>query len=256
MTFLAKACRPIDKIIFNYLLAKAALYKVHDSHYQEHSMTRWPGRRTRWLLVAIATVLGVFGHADGAVDVLLPGVPVEREIEPNGVDRYEVSLAAGDFLRLRVEQKEFEVGATILGPDERPVFVASGISTPTSSLPSFTIAAVIPTGGRYRVEIRVPSPAFINARYRLRLDPPRPATGADKQAAEASRTFHEGTQFALQARANQPRLTEYMRKAAEPYRAAVERFNALGDREGEASALQNLGWAYHDSANPINPMKP
>src|SRR4249919_3533283 len=52
---------------------------------------------------------------------LLVGVPVEREMGQSDVQTYLVSLSAGQYFELGVDQQGIDVTVTLVGPDGRQV---------------------------------------------------------------------------------------------------------------------------------------
>ena len=157
--------------------------------------------------------------------------------EPSQVGyTHPIELAAGDFVRAIVEQRS-DVRIELLDPDGREILHVDG---PNSIRDDEEVAAVVERTGRYQLKVLgCPRSAPAADCYTLRLDPPRPATDADRQRAEAVRT----TQEAVDA---MPKTTEESwRFQLATRERALELWRGLGDRGREAEELYQLGSLLH-----------
>src|SRR5687767_12794309 len=53
--------------------------------------------------------------------VLEEGIPVEREFRRGQIHNYKVTLAAGQYLKVLVTQREVDVFVSLFGPDEKKI---------------------------------------------------------------------------------------------------------------------------------------
>ncbi len=166
---------------------------------------------------------------------LQPGVPVMRELEGGATHTYLVTLEAGQFLRVVVEQQGVDVGLTFFSPrGERLVEVDSpnGLSGPE---PLFFIADA---GGTYRLEILSFDKKAKGGRYEARLEELRAASPADRKWMEAYRLFADAETWRLK------QTLEARRESIGKYGEALRVWREAGDRAREAQTLSALGWLY------------
>src|SRR5262245_37396448 len=116
---------------------------------------------------------------------MAPGAPIQRSLPHQAKHNYSVTLAAGQFFRVRVQELQYGVSATLMAPNGGLVQSASG-----PDLPSFAVAAIAESSGAYRIVISSGAPEDRTARYRLTLEPPRPATPGDRVLVAAYGIYH------------------------------------------------------------------
>lgn len=161
------------------------------------------------------------------------GSACSQEQPGDGVHTHPVELAAGDYVRAVVEQRE-DVRVELLDSEGREVVHVDG---PNSIRDDEELAAVVEQAGAYQLRVRgCPASAPAAECYTLRLDPPRPATETDRRRAEAVRI----TQAAVDAMLITN--TEMLQIAYRERALAIWR--DLGDRRREAEELYQLGAAH------------
>lgn len=157
------------------------------------------------------------------------GSACSQEPPADGVHTHPVELAAGDFVRAVVEQRA-DVLVELLDPDGREVLHVDG---PNRIEDDEELAAVAERAGFYQLRVRgCPANAPAAECYTLRLDPPRPATEADRRRAEAVRT----TQAAVDGMAAGDIEVQLVSREQ-----ALALWRGLGDRRREAEELYQLG---------------
>jgi CHAT domain-containing protein/tetratricopeptide (TPR) repeat protein len=166
-----------------------------------------------------------------------PGVPAESQLAPGLVDRYEISLRAGQFLHLSIEQNHLDASVRILSAAGAELAEADNAADEDDPITLSVVAAKDETHG---IEIRLRNGRSAPGKYRLSLDPPRAATAEDTKRIEAERVRSEGD--ALLARST----ADTSRKAIELYEKAILGWREIGDRREEAATLDRitdtLGW--------------
>ena len=207
---------------------------LHDSRRSQVAVLR-PFLRIGLSLAAIAVFRGMPGSADSA-ELLTPDAPVERNLPPNTKHTYDISVSAGDYVRVVLESFQFQVTASLLAPDGKLMLPDSRLGVPSVVLP-----AVAPVSGVYRIEVNWSSPPGEIARYRLRLDRPRAATPADRDLTRAFEAYRQASQPFASGR---PKPEPELRKSAEILSRTQEQFRLAGEREGEAEVLYGLGILY------------
>jgi CHAT domain-containing protein len=164
---------------------------------------------------------------------LPPGVPLERALGGGESHTYRLALAAGQFLRLEVEQRGVEVAVTLRDCDGRPVAA--------SDLPHVGVewvSLIAESDAELRLEIRAANSGAAAAQaggYVVMLAELRAATESDRRRVAADQSLTAGERLRAQESA------EARRSAAGKYEEALALYRALGDRRGETVALYSLG---------------
>ena len=204
---------------------------------------------------------------------LEPDKPVEREVAGGQTHTYQITLQAGQFVRVFVEPKSVDVTLMLAGPEGRQAVEINlnGAGGPESLSHEAT------ESGDYRIQVRALGPATLTGAYRARLEVRAPATARDKQRiaaerllAEANRLIPQGPAAAQQTiekslealalwsvvedryweaytlrllgRANG--VSRRFEQAVEHYGQALAISRGLKDHDNERVALSNLGLAY------------
>lgn len=151
---------------------------------------------------------------------------------PEGASTHPIELAADDFVRAIVVQRA-DVRVELLDPEGREVLHVDG---PNSIRDDEEVAAVAEREGLYQLKVLgCPQSAPASDCYTLHLDPPRPATGADRRRAEAVRTTQEA------ADAMNTRTEESLRFQLAARERALLLWSGLGECWREAEELYQLG---------------
>jgi len=165
------------------------------------------------------------------VDALDPGRPVEREIAGGETHAYRITLAAGQCLRVIVEQRSDDLIMTLYAPDGRQIGAYD--CRWSGAEPVSVIAAA---AGNYRLTIGAIQKAATRAAYQVRVEELRESLPqddarlvAEKASTEAKRLIDQGT-------------AQSLRGAKERLEAALPLWQAVGDRSLEAQTLNSLGF--------------
>ena len=187
---------------------------------------------TVFLLATLAVQPGRPAGADPAL--LIPGPAAEHSILEGETHSYQIVLAAGDFLRVTVDQIAVDVELKLLAPDGRQVSLVDGPS-PACDFGTEDLAAVAETGGLYRIVVHATMKNAPVGRYRIRLEPPHPAGPDDLRRVEAVRANQEATN-GMAAQEPMP-----ARRQVELRETARGIWHDLGERGREADTLLQLG---------------
>lgn len=145
---------------------------------------------------------------------------------------HPLELAAGDFVQATVEQRA-DVRVELLDPDGKEIVHVDG---PNGIREDEEIAAVAERAGPHQLRVlSCPEGTPAAGCYTLRLDPPRPATGADRLRAEAVRA----TQAAAEAMFE--RTEASWRRQLEIRERILEIWRTLGERQRAARELVEIG---------------
>lgn len=195
---------------------------------------RWhrEGVRTRgvWLLALLVACTPEPSGVPEDHGGLAAGSYQEREIAAGEAHVYRWNLEPERFIRGAVIEVDADLVVTAHGPDGRVLARADG---PAGAGMDETFAFTTGGAGEYRLEIRPKGEA--GGRYDLDLVELRPARRGDEERVAAWRAF--------QAARHQWALRPYEDPVVEAsFRDVLALFEAVGDRSGEAAALQQIGW--------------
>src|SRR5262245_25228520 len=164
-------------------------------------------------------------------DVLAPGAPLEREIGGNEKHFYSLTLTAGQFARIVVEQPGVDAVLTLLKPDGQPL---AEVDNYAQHEPEH-LSLIAETDGAYQLKISVADPRAARASYKIRVEDLRAATTRDSQFVDAERNFSEATRLLRRGKADS------LPQATAIYEAALQRWRELGERHYEMKTLIHLG---------------
>ncbi|HWP42522.1 MAG TPA: CHAT domain-containing protein [Blastocatellia bacterium] len=189
-------------------------------------------------LVAAFIPLTTSAHSSKRADepqALSLGVPAERELSSGQVHHYQILLAAGEFLRVVIDQHGIRIAPEVFAPDQTQLtdLPITHVDKDTSSL-----SLIAGQTGAYRIKIKSAGDEPVKGRYKVEAVEQRPATHEDKSRYDAELAFHEGEK--LKAR---PTLEERQLAIAKLEEAAAY-WREIGDRKGESRALTAIGIGY------------
>lgn len=162
-----------------------------------------------------------------------PGVPLERALTGGETHTYPISLGAGQFLRIEVEQQRIDAIVSLSNATAHQVAVSNRQYAAVE-----WVSTIAETDTQLRLEIRGVNPSGPAGRYVIKFEEPRAATDLDHNLVKADLTF---------AAANQLREQEAVtarRSAVEKFEESLSLYRKASDRRGEMFALFYLGRAY------------
>ncbi|MBI1762550.1 MAG: CHAT domain-containing protein [Acidobacteria bacterium] len=162
---------------------------------------------------------------------LEPGKPVEKEIAGGQTHSYRINAAAGQCLRLTVEQLDADVALALFGAGE-PALVELDFFL--EGRPE-TLVWIAPAAGTFRLEIASPEKTAPRGNYRVTLLELRAATERDRQFLTAQAAFISATALADEKK------PETRRQAQPQFEQALQLWRALDERLLTAGALSALG---------------
>lgn len=225
------------------------------------------------LPLVLCLSLTAFAQTKDETRPLVPGQPFEREIAGGESHAYQITVRAGQFVRVVIEQKGINVALALIGPDGKQLVEVD--QTGASGMESLSHEAMV--SGDYRMTIRAPGAATLSGVYVARLEARAAATELDKKRInaeqlllESSRLGKQGPQTSLQQieklqqalatwrelgdrywqaytlymAGNAYGATSQYQKAIEQYEEALDIYRERKDREAEANALIEIGSYY------------
>jgi len=185
--------------------------------------------RNLFVLPFALSLLFSLGWAQEPIS-LEPGKPIEREIAGGQTHTFQITLAAGQFLRVVVEQKAIDVILALAAPDGRQLVEVN--LTGAGGLESLSEEAA--ASGDYRLTVRAIGLATLAGEYQMRLEV-KAATAQDKQRVAAERFLIEANELIRKGSAAQ--------QVVEKSEQALAIFRGVKDRASEGLVLNNLGIA-------------
>jgi CHAT domain-containing protein/Tfp pilus assembly protein PilF len=137
-------------------------------------------------------------EADAPPTPLTPGQMIERPLKGGETHSFQVSLAAGQYLCVEVEQRGIDIELRIAGPTKQMLVATDALNS--SQGPE--IAAIETTEtGLHRIDIVSPGTATSAGTYQVKILALRPTTEADRVWLTAQRFYLEGKQLSEQSTA-------------------------------------------------------
>jgi CHAT domain-containing protein/tetratricopeptide (TPR) repeat protein len=156
------------------------------------------------------------------------------ESQPAALSRiYALSLPAGTYLHLAVEQLGVDVVATLRDPAGH---ILLRVDSPQGAQGSEDLFLVAEEPGRHLLEITPFEGAGAGGRYEIRVAALREATREDRKRADAAGAFSRARLLDREGRG--------AAEAARGYREAARLWGELGEELREAWALDRLGQLY------------
>jgi CHAT domain-containing protein/Tfp pilus assembly protein PilF len=197
------------------------------------------------LLVPVLALLlcGARDTQPSAPPALADGLSLERDLHGGEAHVYPVELQAGQFLRVIVQEEGIDVIVRLLDPQGAEVVGTDWIPARSASE---DLAAVVREQGIYQVEVRAANPKSAPARYRLRVQGPRPAAGEDEVRAQATAASWEVARAQGNDEASQRRQIQALERAL-PFWERLQDTRRLAEAHFllgyTGSQLQDLGRA-------------
>src|SRR5438552_1322147 len=184
--------------------------------------------------VIFSLCLSVSAQVAPEAQTLVPGQPVERQIAGGETHTYRITLHAGQFMRVVLEQKAIGVTLVLAAPDGKQVLEVN--LTPAGALES--LSAEARASGDYRLTVRAGGSAAIVGSYQVRLEVKAAATVQDRQRIAAERWMLEASELQSQGGKTAEQTIDKLQQALSVWRE-------LGDRYWSAWSLSSIGVAYY-----------
>ncbi len=200
----------------------------------------------RWLWLTLAALVlpafALFGAArsvaqSGDQPLLTTGVPVERELAGGQAHTYQLTVGAGQYFRVIVEQRGIDVVVALSAADGQQLYE---VDSPNGTAGTEEIPFVTPEAGRYLISVRSPDQQAPAGRYLIRVAELRSAVASDESRSSGERALAEAERLRRQNKA------EATRQATGRYEAAARAFKAAGETRQEIDALYAAAEAFYE----------
>jgi CHAT domain-containing protein/tetratricopeptide (TPR) repeat protein len=205
--------------------------KVGDGPRAARRGFRRLGRVAAVALAALALSATAVEAQDAGAD-LPSGRPVARELAGGANHTYTLTLEAGQFLHLVVEQQGVDVTLTLR--DARGVSVAE-VDSPNGAWGPERLFLIVDVGGAYRLEVSASTKEAKPGRYEAKIEELRATTARDRRRVEAFKLFAEAEGW------NVAQTKEAARAALKQYEAALLIWREADDRARAAETLYAVG---------------
>jgi CHAT domain-containing protein/tetratricopeptide (TPR) repeat protein len=162
------------------------------------------------------------------------GKPLESKVAGGESHTYQITLQAGQFMHIMVEQKAIGVALVLAAPDGKQMLEVN--LTPAGALESLSAEAT--ASGDHRVTVRGGGSAAIAGSYQVRLEVKATATPQDRQRIAAERWMLEASELQSQGGKTAEQTIDKLQQALAVWRE-------LGDQYWAAWSLSSIGIAYY-----------
>ena len=161
---------------------------------------------------------------------LTPEQPIERQISGGESHTYRITLTAGQFIRVVVDQKGIDLALALAAPQGEADKSAAEANLTRVDMESLSYEATV--SGDYRLTIRALGATTLSGTYQADLQQKAAATAKDKQRITAERLLGEAYPLYQRGQA-QP--------ATEKFEQALVLWREVGDQYWESYTLTYLG---------------
>lgn len=182
----------------------------------------------------IFTLSAVLANAQvmPAPQELESGKPIEREIAGGETHTYQIKLAAGQFMRVLVEQKSIDIALALVGPDGKQLIDSDLANTLGARKPLSFEAKV---SGDYRVVVRTNGAATLRGAYQVRLDLKDSIGEQDRKQMTAEPLLIEAAVLIRR---------KDFQAGIEKQQQALMLWREIGDQRWEGDTLRSVGHNY------------
>jgi CHAT domain-containing protein len=163
---------------------------------------------------------------------LNPGVTLEKLMQGGETQIYAIRAAKGQFLHAVVEQHGIDVMLTWDAPDGKPITM---MDSPNGPFGLEELSTISDAPGVYTLEIASGDKSAPAGKYRVRFDPPRTPTDADKIRLRAE------TMFMAAGQLEAPQTAESLLQSSQKYQESAPLWQQAGDSYEECLALNEAG---------------
>jgi len=138
--------------------------------------------------------VGVVKRAEDDKDVrkLELGKPIERELAGDGAHSYKITLTAGQYINVIVDQRGIDVAVTVIAPDGNQMFE---FNEEIRENGHETVTLVADATGSYRLNVQPVDKRAAPGHYEIRPGTLRAATDQDRALQEARKLHDESIQL-------------------------------------------------------------
>ncbi len=163
------------------------------------------------------------------------GQLIARDLHGGQTHSYRLSIAAGQYARVTVEQKGIDVVVKLFAPDGRLI---TAVDNPNGNQGTEPVDITAEMAGTYRLEVISFQKDARPGRYEAKLVEIRPATKQDRDRLVARRIFDEAEKLRSQ------NTRESLEAALKKYEETLALYIGIGDRSEQFTIMIGMGSAY------------
>jgi CHAT domain-containing protein/tetratricopeptide (TPR) repeat protein len=195
--------------------------------------------------IACSAFISAYSQGNNAPPMLEPEKRIAREMARGEAHKYQLTLAAGEFALVVVEERGIDVAVNLLNAKDEKI--EERILPGHYGRVNFSILAQ--TGVTYGVEIKASSTQSNAGQYEIRLAERRNSGDRDQTRADAERAATEGWRLSAKGDADSTN------RAREKFETARTLWQKLDDRYGQGVALFGQGQSWQPQSQYQNALK-
>jgi CHAT domain-containing protein/tetratricopeptide (TPR) repeat protein len=199
-------------------------------------------KHTKHALTALLLVLTASISAYSQTKTVEPEKAIEQTIAAGETHSYTMTLPAGMYGAVDLDQKKINLTLTILSADGQKVRIAdlTGVGFAEE------ICLVAQAATTYRVEVNAPGRSDLKGSYTLKLTQIHPATDDDRLRVQAQTLSEEGMQFLI----NQTATSKS--EALDKFQKSISLWHAVKDQAYEAQAFYYVAYTSNSMGQYAN----
>ncbi len=174
----------------------------------------------------------------GQAAVLVLDQTVERQVKGGETHEFRVSLQAGQFLHVDVEQIGIDVEVALLAPDKKKLLT---VDSPNDQYGPELVVWESKITGEYALQVGSPNKKALPGRIRVKMVTLHTITPLDRNLIAAARAFEEAQ------RVRALRTAPARAAAIKKFEEALSEFGRLGNNYWSGLSLHSLGSTYVQS---------
>lgn len=187
---------------------------------------------------------GDAGQSSSSRDRLIePGKPIKAGLSNNEAQSYRITLDAGQYLRLAIEQWGAAILVRLFAPNDR---LLTEVNCRDGSA---TLSLIAETSGDYRIEVHSPEKDSDTRRFEIRVEEIRQTNEKDQDRISAERAFEEGERLRTDW------IADSHRRAIKKYEEALSLWRACGEGRKEIDSLNEIAETYQQLGEPRQALK-
>ena len=190
-------------------------------------------------LLVLTFSVAVYSQTQTQTAALEPGKSIEQTIAGGEKHSFTLTLAAGSYGLLELEQKNINLAVT--------VFAANGDKLRFADLAgrgfSEEVSLIAADATSYRIDLHAPDKASPAGAYVIKLNETHPATDQNKARVEAEKLREEGMQLLATERSRDSRLA-----AVDKFQRSITLWRTAKDNAREAGTFYLLSYTFAELA--------
>ncbi|MBI4854775.1 MAG: CHAT domain-containing protein [Acidobacteria bacterium] len=173
------------------------------------------------------------------MDKLEQGKTLELELKAGDSHSYQISLNAGQYLKVVVEQNRIDVAVSIFDADNKQL---QTVDSPNAEYGQEPLSFISEKTANYKLKVQSTDKRAKPGKYKISIIELRQAIAKDSHCLTAQQILSDIYKESLSVKIT----PEFLQKTIESYEAALKEWQLVGDQERIATTLYSLGGSYKD----------